>query len=294
MGHGIAQVAAQSGFDTFLYDVERSLAEAGLTRIRKNLEKGVEKGKLEAAERDSALDRIGATGDLHDAVARAHLVVEAAPERMDVKSRLFENVSSTAPAEAILATNTSSLSVTEIAACARHADRVVGMHFFNPPHIMKLLEIVRARQTSDETLERVKEVAGRMGREVITVNDSPGFATSRLGLVLGLEAMRMLEEGVASAADIDRAMELGYRHPMGPLKLTDLVGLDVRLAIAEYLESHLGVSFRPPDILKRLVREGKLGKKSGEGFYRWVDGAPAPVSHRGVGAGEGASGAAAS
>jgi 3-hydroxybutyryl-CoA dehydrogenase len=179
-------------------------------------------------------------------------------------------VSAAAPPGAILASNTSSLSVTEIAKAASRPERVVGMHFFNPPYVLTLLEIVRAASTSDQTVERVRAIGARMGRDMIVVADSPGFATSRLGVVLGLEAMRMLEQGVASAEDIDRAMKLGYRHPMGPLELSDLVGLDVRLHIAEHLHAELGgEQYRPPEILRRLVREGKLGKKTGEGFRRW-------------------------
>ena len=189
---------------------------------------------------------------------------------MDLKLNLFRRLDEVVPDSCILATNTSSLSVTEIAAATRRPERVVGMHFFNPPHIMKLLEVVRGYRTSDPTVDRAAELGRRMGKEIIVVADSPGFATSRLGVALGLEAIRMLEEGVASAEDIDRAMELGYRHTMGPLKLTDLVGLDVRLSIAEYLHQELGMEqFRPPRLLKKMVMAGKLGRKSGEGFYRY-------------------------
>jgi 3-hydroxybutyryl-CoA dehydrogenase len=270
MGHGIAQVAAASGWETVLYDVRDDLAAGGIERIRQNLEKGVERGKVSGADRDAALGRLSPTSDLAGAAAGCTLVVEAAPERLDLKKEIFGVISEAAPAEALLATNTSSLSVTEIAAAAKGPERVLGMHFFNPPYVLKLLEIVRAQQTSDEAVERARALGERMGREMIVVADSPGFATSRLGLVIGLEAMRMLQEGVASAEDIDRAMELGYRHPMGPLRLTDLVGLDVRLDIAEYLHRELGgEQFRPPPILRKLVRAGKLGKKTGEGFYVW-------------------------
>jgi len=270
MGHGIALVAGRSGFRTVLYDVEASLAEAGLARIRAILGEGVEKGKLSRGDADDALALVTPTADLARAVTDAELVIEAAPERMELKTKLFSEVSALAPASAVLATNTSSLSVSEIADSASGPERVVGMHFFNPPWVLKLLEVVRAERTSEGTLATVRDVAARLGREVITVTDTPGFATSRLGLVIGLEAMRMVEQGVASVEDIDRAMELGYRHPMGPLKLTDLVGLDVRLDIARYLDRHLeGDRFRPPAILERMVKEGKLGKKTGEGFYRW-------------------------
>jgi 3-hydroxybutyryl-CoA dehydrogenase len=269
MGHGIAQVAAQSGFEVALFDVDRGVLDSGMERIRVNLAKGVEKGRVSAADRDLALGRLRAAPDLEGAARDAELVIEAAPERMEIKAKLFADLSTATAPGTVLATNTSSLPVTDIAAAASDPARVVGMHFFNPPYVLTLLEIVRARQTSDATLDAAKLVAERMGRDVIVVKDSPGFATSRLGVALGLEAMRMLEDGVASAEDIDKAMKLGYRHPMGPLELTDHVGLDVRLAIAEHLHREIGEQFRPPEILRRLVREGKLGKKTGAGFRRW-------------------------
>jgi 3-hydroxybutyryl-CoA dehydrogenase len=269
MGHGIAHVSAQAGYDVFVYDVTLEAAKAGVDKIRKNLDIGVEKKKVEPAARDAALARLTATASLAD-LRICGMVIEAAPEKMDLKKKLFGELSQLCSAEAILATNTSSLSVTEIAAAATHPERVLGMHFFNPVHLMKLLELVRAHQTSDDTLARAKAFGEKIGKQMVTVNDSPGFASTRLGLVVGLEAIRMLEEGVASAEDIDRAMELGYGYPMGPLKLGDLVGLDVRLAIAEYLYQELGSpAFRPPQLLKRMVRAGKLGKKSGQGFYKY-------------------------
>ena len=270
MGHGIAQVAATSGFDTTLYDVASEPLERGVANIGKNLDKGVAKGKVSKAEADAARGHLRSTTALADAVGTADLVIESAPEKLELKKSIFAEVSQLVPSSALLATNTSALSVTEIAAAADCPERVVGMHFFNPPYILKLLELVRAEQTSDETLAAAKQVGAALGRELIVVNDSPGFATSRLGLVLGLEAARMVQEGVASPQDIDRAMELGYRHPMGPLKLGDLVGLDVRLAIADYLYKELGGDqFRAPPLLRRMVRAGKLGKKSGQGFYEW-------------------------
>lgn len=269
MGHGIAQVAAQSGFSTTLYDLDAAQLARGMAQIQSNLDTGVAKGKVTEAEREATLARLKPSADLIAAADATTLIVEAIPERLDWKTTLFDTLGQAAPADALLATNTSSLSVTEIAAKTKHPERVVGMHFFNPPHLVKLLEIVRAVQTSEESVRRAHEIGAALGREMIVVSDSPGFATSRLGLVIGLEAMRMLESGVASAEDIDRAMELGYRHPMGPLRLTDLVGLDVRLAIAEYLHREIGEQFRPPAILRKLVRAGRLGKKSGEGFYKW-------------------------
>ncbi|HEX7958247.1 MAG TPA: 3-hydroxyacyl-CoA dehydrogenase family protein, partial [Pyrinomonadaceae bacterium] len=232
---------------------------------------GVERGKVTDEERARTLSRIRATTRLEETGA-CDLFVEAVPERLDLKRETLRAVEGLGPADFIFATNTSSLSITEIAEAARRPDLVVGMHFFNPVHLMRLVEIVVGRETSPETVEAVRAVAVGMGKEPIVVRDVPGFASSRLGVALGLEAMRMLEEGVAGAKDIDTAMELGYNHPMGPLRLTDLVGLDVRLHIAEYLHARLGSErFRPPELLRRMVAEGRLGKKSGEGFYRWED-----------------------
>jgi 3-hydroxybutyryl-CoA dehydrogenase len=270
MGGGIAHVAALAGYQVSLYDVTEELARAGLERIRVNLETGVAKGKIAPADRDRALAAITTTGDLKAAGFGADLVIEAAPEDLDMKRDLFRKLGEVCREDALLATNTSSLSVSKIASAVKQPERVVGLHFFNPPHIMKLIEIVRAWQTSDATVRTATSVAKRMGKEAVVVKDTPGFATSRLGLALGLEAMRMVEQGVASPEDIDRAMELGYGHPMGPLRVSDLVGLDVRLAIAETLHRELGEAhFRPPDLLRERVRAGKLGKKTGEGFYRW-------------------------
>lgn len=269
MGHGIAHVCARIAGSIWLRAVTRELAKAGLHRIEQNLDKGVKLGKVSADERRAILDAIRPTADLSEALRDADLVIEAAPESLGIKRELFAEIDRQAPHRAILASNTSSLSITEIAGATRRPDKVIGLHFFNPPHLMKLLEIVRGERTSDETTEWARAFATRIGKEAIVVRDSPGFATSRLGIAIALEAMRMLESGVASAADIDRAMELGYNHPMGPLKLTDHVGLDVRLSIAEHLEREVGPQFHPPQVLRRLVRAGKLGRKSGEGFYAW-------------------------
>lgn len=269
MGHGIAQVCAMAGFEVALCDVEERIVVAGIARIRDHLDKGVEKKKVTPAQREEALARIRATASVEDAVREADLVVEAIPERLDLKRETFAVVDRAAPGRALLATNTSSLSVGAIAGATARPERVVGMHFFNPPHLMKLVEVVRHERASEEAVELARKLAHRMGKEPIVVRDVPGFASSRLGLVLGLEAIRMVEQGVASPHDIDTAMKLGYGHPMGPLELTDHVGLDVRLAIAEYLEKELGPTFRPPELLRKLVAEGKLGKKTGEGFYRW-------------------------
>lgn len=271
MGHGIAQVLAQAGIHTTLVDVKQDFVDKGLGRIRANLDAGVQRGKVTPEARDQALARLaGSTG--RDALARAELLVEAIPEDMKLKRELFADADQRMPAGALLASNTSSLSITEIAASTRRPEDVVGLHFFNPVHIMKLLEIVKGALTSDATLERSRALAERLGKVSIVANDAPGFATSRLGVALGLEATRMLEEGVAGAADIDTAMKLGYGHPMGPLALGDLVGLDVRLAIAEAMFAELGTdTFKPPRILKKLVRMGHLGKKAGKGFYLYDD-----------------------
>jgi 3-hydroxybutyryl-CoA dehydrogenase len=272
MGHGIAQVAAMAGYEVALYDTAAGLAERGIGRIRANLDDGVARGKVTAEAREEALSRLSPLADLTGAVAGADLVIEAVPERFELKAGLLRQVQALAPARAIVASNTSSLSITQLQRVADRPAAVLGIHFFNPVHIMKLVEVVRGGETDEAVTEAAVAFARRIGKEPIVVNDSPGFASSRLGVALGLEAMRMLEAGVASARDIDTAMELGYRHPMGPLRLTDLVGLDVRLDIARYLHETLGSEvFRPPAILERLVAEGKLGKKTGEGFYTWED-----------------------
>jgi 3-hydroxybutyryl-CoA dehydrogenase len=271
MGHGIAQVAAQSGYSVRLYDVDAKAVEHGLSQVRKNLEKGVEKGKVTPADRDAALARVTAATDLRAAAEGVDLAVEAVPERMDLKRRVFADLGAAAPPRAVLATNTSSLSIAEIAAASGRPSRVVGMHFFNPVHLKPLLEVVRAAGTAPDALEAAVAVGTRMGKSVIVVNDSPGFATSRLGVALGLEAIRMVEEGVASPQDIDTAMEKGYGHAMGPLRTSDLVGLDVRLGIAEHLDSRFpGGRFTPPNLLRKMVAEGRLGQKSGRGFYDWT------------------------
>lgn len=270
MGNGIAQVAAAAGVDVLMNDVDDAAIAAGIDAVRGNLDKGVDKGKVTPEQRAATLARLSAASDLDYAASRSDLVVEAAPESIELKRSIFARIDAAAPAHALLASNTSSLPIGKIAEATGRPDQVVGMHFFNPVHLMALLEVVRADVTSDTTVESVVELGRRMGKEPIVVRDSPGFASSRLGLVLGLEAIRMLEQEVASAEDIDRAMTLGYRHPMGPLRLTDLVGLDVRLAIAEHLHRELGSeAFRPPELLRRMVGEGRLGRKSGQGFYEW-------------------------
>jgi 3-hydroxybutyryl-CoA dehydrogenase len=269
MGHGIAQVAATAGFKVLLNDVDRESLARGVSAIERNLAKGIQLAKLTEDDRDRTLQHIHGTTNL-DECAKADLIIEAAPEKLDLKKEVLRQLESASDHPFIFASNTSSLSITEIASASKRPDAVIGMHFFNPVHIMRLVEIVVGEKTSPETVSAVKGAGQKMRKEPIVVKDVPGFASSRLGVALGLEAMRMFEQGVASVQDIDTAMELGYNHPMGPLKLTDLVGLDVRLNIAEYLHRELGSeAFRPPEVLRRMVSEGKLGKKTGQGFYDW-------------------------
>lgn len=270
MGRGIAQAAAAAGVEVTLADVTEEAVEGGLAAIRGSLARRVGRGKLAGEEAAALLARIRTTTAGVAAAADADLVIEAVPEDLDLKRDLFARLGASAAPGTILATNTSSLPVTALAEASSRPELTAGAHFFNPVPAMPLLEVVRGERTSEETVERIRAFGERLGKTVIVVKDTPGFATSRLGVVLGLEAMRMLEEGVASAEDIDRAMELGYRHPMGPLRLSDLVGLDVRLGIAEHLHRELGgEQYRPPEILRRLVAEGRLGKKTGRGFYEW-------------------------
>jgi 3-hydroxybutyryl-CoA dehydrogenase len=269
MGHGIAQMLALSGIETRLYDIDPSAVERGLAAVSQNLEKGVAKGKVEPAARDAALKRLSGTSKIEEAVASAQCVIEAIPERLDLKQAVFRDVSQLVAADALLATNTSSLPVTRIASVTAHPERVVGMHFFNPVHLMKLVEIVVTDRSAENVVELALDLGRRLGKDPIRVKDSPGFASSRLGVLIGLEAIRMLESGVAAARDIDKAMVLGYGHPMGPLELTDLVGLDVRLSIAEYLHKEFGARYDPPLLLREKVQRGELGKKSGRGFYEW-------------------------
>jgi len=250
MGRGIALVCARAGFEVRAFDEDPA--------------------KCAEAEKDG----IAAAVSLAEACAGAEIVIEAIPESLEAKSALFEQMKLAAPSEAILASNTSSLSITELGKRAGEPWRCVGLHFFNPPTSMELVEVVQGADTPSDVIEAALGFVTALGKKAILVRDAPGFATSRLGVALGAEAMRMVEEGIASVADIDRAMELGYRHAMGPLKVTDLVGLDVRLAILEHLERQLGDRFRPPNILRRLVAMGRLGKKVGVGFYRWTDAGP--------------------
>lgn len=278
MGQGIAQVSAVAGYVTHLYDVDVARVGKAIDAIKSATDRLVQKGKMLNEARSEMIGMLVPTPSIERAVEGVDLVIEAVPEKMDLKVEVLGKVKALLPAHAILASNTSSLSLTEIGQRVGAGSRTVGLHFFNPVPVMELLEVVRSLETDEATVTTALTVAKRLGKTPIVVSDTPGFASSRLGVALGAEAMRMLESGVASAADIDRAMELGYRHPMGPLKLTDLVGLDVRLAILEHLHREVGEQFRPPVILRQMVRAGRLGKKTGEGFYRWTESGPEPVT----------------
>jgi len=272
MGHGIAHVAALAGFEVVLRDLEADRVAAGLAKILENLQKGVEKGKLTEEARAAAVGRLRGETALENALFGADVVIEAIVEDVDIKRLLFQECERLVGADVLFASNTSSLRIGTIAAPLAHPERLVGMHFFNPVHLMKLVEIVVGVKTDPAATALARALGERFGKDPIVVEDAPGFASSRLGIALGLEAVRMVEDRVASPADIDKAMTLGYGHPMGPLELTDLVGLDVRLAIARYLEKELGPRYAPPALLADKVARGELGKKSGQGFYAWKGG----------------------
>ena len=270
MGSGIAQVCAQTGWETRLYDAFPESLEKGMNSIHKFWKDGVSRGKNTEEDVKNWSEKLTPCENLEEAVSGVDLVIEAVPEKIDLKRSIFLKMEELAPENAILATNTSGLRISEIASVMKNPKRVVGMHFFNPVPIMKLLEVIKHDLSSDDTIDRVIEIGGEMGKTTIVVGDIPGFATSRLGVVLGNEAIRMLAEGVASASDIDTAMKLGYKHPMGPLELSDLVGLDVRRDILKNLaEAFDDPSYLPHSLLDRLVESGELGKKTGLGIYTW-------------------------
>ena len=271
MGRGIAYAAAVSGYDTKLYDAAPGALERGLGEIHKLMDQGVAAGKLALEARNRA--RLATAPALGQAVVDADLVIEAAPEDIALKCELFGQLDRLAPAHAILATNTSSLSVTEMAGATKRAAQVLGMHFFNPVHRMKLVEIVRGLETGPEAIEEASVVTMHMGKEPVVVREAPGFVTTRVNALIGNEAFRMLEEGVASARDIDKALKLGLNHPMGPFELVDLVGLDTRLAILEFLNKTLGERYRPSNLMVQYVKAGRLGRKSGKGVYEYEQGA---------------------
>ena len=269
MGRGIAHAGVLGGFDVSLHDVDKGTLENAASSIEKEMRKAVEKGRLEEGEMHEALTRISTTEDLEEAVFGAGVVIEAVLEKMDLKLDLFKRFDGLCEPETILATNTSTMSPTEIATATDRPGRCIAMHFFNPAHRMKLVELVRGVETSDETVEVARSVAERMGKETVEVNEFPGFVTSRVNCLVGNEAMNMLVEGVASASDIDKALKLGLGYPMGPLELADLVGLDTRLRNLEYLHETLGEKYRPSPLLRKRVAAGHLGKKSGRGIYEY-------------------------
>ena len=271
MGRGIAHAAALGGYRTILEDLlPNALRRAG-TEIRANLDKAVELNKVTAADADAAFQRLEYAGSVEEAAREADLVIEAVPEEMESKIEIFTLLDKICRPTTILASNTSSLSVTEIASVTYRAKKCLGMHFFNPVHKMKLLEVVRALETDEETLATAVEVGKRMGKEVVVIKESPGFITSRINAMIGNEAFYMLQEGIASPADIDKALKLGLNHPMGPFELVDLVGLDTRLSILEYLQKSLGEKYRPAPLLVQYVKAGRLGRKSGRGVFEYPE-----------------------
>ncbi len=267
MGHGIAHAAMAAGYETAMYDVSDAAVARGRSAIEAVINKSVELGKLAAAEGETMRGRLRTSTSVADAVRDADVVIEAAPEQIDLTLTLFKDVESAAPAHAVFASNTSALSITEMAAVLAAPGRLGGMHFFNPVHRMKLIEVVKALDTTPETIAVMQEVAAKMGKETVLVKESPGFVTSRINAMIGNEAFYMLQEGVASARDIDKALKLGLNHPMGPFELVDLVGLDTRLSILQYLHRTLGEKFRPCPLLEQHVAQGRLGRKAGKGVY---------------------------
>jgi 3-hydroxybutyryl-CoA dehydrogenase len=267
MGHGIAHSAISAGYETRMYDVSDAQLAKARGQIEAILKKSVELGKLAAADVDPAMARLSVTSEVKTALEGSDFIIEAAPERIDLKIELFAKIEAHAPAAAIVATNTSALSITEIAGTLKNPSRVGGMHFFNPVHKMKLIEIVRALESSEAALEAIERVSRTMGKETVLVREAPGFITTRVNATIGNEAFFMLMEGVASARDIDKALKLGLNHPMGPFELVDLVGLDTRLSILEYLHKSMGEKYRPCPLLAQYVKAGRLGKKVGKGVY---------------------------
>ena len=277
MGRGIAHAAALGGYRTILEDLLPNVLRKAETEIRANLDKAVELGKVNATDANAAFSRLEYAGSVDQAAREADLVIEAVPEEMESKIEIFTMLDKICRPTTILASNTSSLSVTEIASVTYRARKCVGMHFFNPVHKMKLLEIVRALETDDDTLAAVVEVGKRMRKEVVVIKEAPGFITSRINAMIGNEAFYMLQEGIASAEDIDKALRLGLNHPMGPFELVDLVGLDTRLNILEYLHKSLGEKFRPCPLLAQYVKAGRLGRKSGRGVFEYPESQPSSL-----------------
>ncbi len=269
MGRGIAHAASLGGFRVTLQDVGSGVLESALEEIQKEMQKAVERDRLSEEEMREGLERIAIMGSLEEAVEEADLVIEAVPEKMELKLEIFGRLDKLCPERAVLATNTSTMSPTEIAAATSRPERCIAMHFFNPAHKMKLVELVRGLETAEETVEAARAAAERMGKETVEVEEFPGFVTSRINCLVGNEAMNMLVEGVASAPDIDKALKLGLGYPMGPLELADLVGLDARLRNLEYLHQTLGEKYRPSPLLYKLVAAGHYGRKSGRGIYEY-------------------------
>ena len=270
MGRGIAHVAALGGLNTVLNDVSIGLLEKAENRIRQDLQKAIEIGKVTDAEMDAMLARLALESDITRAVANADLVIEAVPEKIELKLDVFARLDRACAPHAVLASNTSALSITEMAAATKRPQQFIGMHFFNPVHKMKLVEIIRGLETNDETFAVAEAVSKRMGKETVEVKDSPGFVTSRINALIGNEAFYMLQEGIASARDIDKALKLGLNHPMGPFEMVDLVGLDTRLSILNFLHETLGEKYRPCPLLVKYVKAGRLGKKVGKGVYEYA------------------------
>ena len=271
MGRGIAHVAALGGYRTILEDLLPNALRRAESEIRDNLDKAVELGKVSSNDAQAAVARLEYAGSVEGAAREADLVIEAVPEELESKIEIFTLLDKICRPGTMLASNTSSLSITEIAGVTYRASKCIGMHFFNPVHKMKLIEIVRASRTDDETVAAATEVGKRMGKEIVVIKESPGFITSRINAMIGNEAFYMLGDGIASAEDIDKALKLGLNHPMGPFELVDLVGLDTRLHILQYLHQTLGEKYRPAPLLVEYVEAGRLGRKVGRGVYEYTN-----------------------
>ncbi len=269
MGRGIAHVSALAGFQTKLFDLSTAVLDAALASVQQNLGKAVERDLISAEDEKHARQGLSTTDSLESAVAKSDFIIEAIPERIELKAELFSNLDRLCGRDTIFASNTSSLSITEMAAVVQQPARFIGMHFFNPVHKMKLVEIVRGLETSEKTIESTRAVASRMGKESVTIRESPGFITSRINAMIGNEAFYMLQEGIASAEEIDTAIKLGLNHPMGPFEMVDLVGLDTRLSILKFLHQSLGEKYRPCPLMEQYVKAGRLGRKVGKGVYRY-------------------------
>lgn len=271
MGRGIAHVAALGGYHTVLQDISNEVLAAAMTTVETNLRKSVDRKLLAQAHAERALSGLTTEVDFAQAVSGADLVIEAVPERIELKTEVFAKLDEFCGEQTIFATNTSSLSVTEIAAVVSRPQNVVGMHFFNPVHKMKLVEIVRGLESSETTIQCTREVAQKMGKETVTIKESPGFITSRINAMIGNEAFYMLQEGIATAEEIDKALKLGLNHPMGPFEMVDLVGLDTRLSILRFLHKTLGEKYRPCPLMEQYVKAGRLGRKTGKGVFDYKE-----------------------